>query len=88
MVEGATVGRGYLADGHNALGLFIPAPEWAVGKDSLEAPRRFYRCGDLVRYNSDGSFNFIGRKDITVKVRGQRLELAKVEECLKQHNKS
>ena len=86
VIEGATVARGYVADEHNALGSFISTPKWArdshLGKKST---RRFYRCGDLVQYNSDGSLNFIGRKDAQIKVRGQRIELAEVEECMRQN---
>lgn len=91
IVEGATVARGYLADEHNALGLFIPTPTWARLADSdaeLGAERRFYRCGDLVRYDSEGGLNFIGRKDTQIKVRGQRIELAEVEECIKEETRS
>lgn len=95
VIEGATVARGYLADEHNALGLFIPTPKWAGNANGdadtdicpAEAgpTRKFYRCGDLVRYESDGGLSFIGRKDTQIKVRGQRIELAEVEECMKQN---
>lgn len=91
IVEGATVARGYLADEHNDLGLFIPTPTWARVTDSdadLGVERRFYRCGDLVRYDSQGGLNFIGRKDTQIKVRGQRIELAEVEECIKEETRS
>lgn len=92
IVEGATVARGYLADEHNALGLFIPTPRWAriAASDAVDvgAERRFYRCGDLVRYDSEGGLNFVGRKDTQIKVRGQRIELAEVEECIKEETRS
>ncbi|KAK4219674.1 acetyl-CoA synthetase-like protein [Rhypophila decipiens] len=90
IIEGATVARGYIADEHNALGLFIPQPKWARPTLPDEPPesRRFYRCGDLVQYDSEGNLNFIGRKDTQVKVRGQRIELAEVEECLKKATRS
>jgi non-ribosomal peptide synthase protein (TIGR01720 family) len=39
----------------------------------------------LARYNSDGSINFVGRKDSQVKVRGQRIELGEVEHHLSTH---
>ncbi|KAH8124082.1 non-ribosomal peptide synthetase [Trichoderma asperelloides] len=35
--------------------------------------------GDLVRYDSDGTLIFCGRKDSQVKIRGQRVELSEVE---------
>ncbi|CAF4174409.1 unnamed protein product, partial [Adineta steineri] len=42
----------------------------------------FYRSGDLVRYNHHGFLYFKGRKDHQVKLRGQRIELAEIENCL------
>lgn len=38
--------------------------------------------GDLVRYNPDGTLNFVGRKDTQIKIRGQRLELGEIEQKL------
>src|SRR5262249_55431027 len=46
---------------------------------------RLYRTGDLARYRSDGTIEFLGRRDRQVKVRGVRVELAEVEAALKQH---
>jgi amino acid adenylation domain-containing protein len=43
---------------------------------------RVYRTGDLVRQHLDGSFDFIGRKDSQIKIRGQRVELAEIESHL------
>ena len=40
---------------------------------------RLYKTGDLLRYNSDGSLDFLGRKDELVKLRGQRIELGEIE---------
>ncbi|KAI9663349.1 MAG: NRPS [Alyxoria varia] len=39
---------------------------------------RIYRTGDLVRLLSDESFDFLGRVDDQVKLRGQRLELGEI----------
>ena len=47
---------------------------------------RLYRTGDLARYRSDGTIEFLGRRDRQVKVRGFRIELAEVEAGLKQHS--
>jgi amino acid adenylation domain-containing protein len=38
-----------------------------------------YKSGDLVRYNSDGSVSYIGRKDTQIKLNGQRIELGEIE---------
>ncbi|KAF5870149.1 putative nonribosomal peptide synthase protein [Botrytis fragariae] len=35
--------------------------------------------GDLVKYNEDGSLDFVGRKDLQVKINGQRIELEDIE---------
>jgi amino acid adenylation domain-containing protein len=43
---------------------------------------RFYRTGDLGRYNSLGEIVYLGRKDREVKVRGFRVNLAEIENAL------
>jgi clorobiocin biosynthesis protein CloN4 len=45
------------------------------------APRQrgAYRTGDIVRVLDDGSFDYVGRRDHTVKVRGHRISLGEVE---------
>ena len=40
---------------------------------------RIYRTGDLVTQNPDGSYNYLGRIDGQVKLRGYRVELEAVE---------
>ncbi len=44
-----------------------------------------YHTGDLARVLPDGSFDYLGRRDHTVKVRGHRIELGEVESVLAQH---
>ena len=44
-----------------------------------------YKTGDLGRVLADGNFEFLGRKDLQVKVRGVRVELAEVENALRTH---
>ena len=42
----------------------------------------FYRTGDLVRMDNNGFLHYRGRKDHQIKLHGQRIELAEIEQCL------
>ncbi|KAI0113515.1 acetyl-CoA synthetase-like protein [Daldinia grandis] len=44
---------------------------------------RVYRTGDLVRVLHDSSFDFLGRADDQVKLRGQRLEIGEINHAIK-----
>ena len=44
-----------------------------------------YRTGDMVRYLSDGSLEFIGRGDGQIRIRGYRVELGEIENRLREH---
>lgn len=46
---------------------------------------RWYRTGDIVRQEADGTFIFIGRRDRMVKRRGYRIELGEIEAALYRH---
>ena len=83
VVSGPSLARGYLNDEAKTRASFISDLAWArlVGL----AGARFYKTGDLLRYNTsmcDGSFNFVGRKDTQIKLRGQRMELGELEHHL------
>jgi amino acid adenylation domain-containing protein len=45
---------------------------------------RCYRTGDQARLREDGTFEFIGRRDDQIQVRGHRVELGEVEAVLRQ----
>lgn len=47
--------------------------------------RLFYRTGDYVRRNPDGTFRLVGRADLVVKVRGTRVSIEGVEAVLASH---
>ncbi|KAL5084629.1 hypothetical protein Trisim1_011538 [Trichoderma cf. simile WF8] len=81
LLEGPIVGKGYLHDPEKTAAVFIQEPSWLLegAPGHLGRQARIYKTGDLVRYNEDGSLNYIGRKDNQVKIRGQRVELGEVE---------
>jgi amino acid adenylation domain-containing protein len=57
---------------------FLPNPFDVSGS-------RLFRTGDLVRWGEDGQLQFLGRSDFQTKIRGQRIELAQVEQALGEH---
>jgi amino acid adenylation domain-containing protein len=81
LLEGPLVGAGYLGDPEKTAAAFIEDPKWLLrgAPGRLGRHGRLYKTGDLVRYNSDGSLAFIGRKDTQIKINGQRVELGDVE---------
>ncbi|KXX75417.1 Nonribosomal peptide synthetase 1 [Madurella mycetomatis] len=79
VLQGPSVARGYLDDEEKTKAAFVEVPWWGLNDNGECVPDRVYKTGDLVRYLSDGSLYYLGRKDTQVKVRGQRLELSEVE---------
>lgn len=82
-LEGPALAREYLKNPTKTADTFINEPVWAKDfPSSLSSPRRVYKTGDLVKYNSDGSIEYLGRKDHQVKLHGQRMELGEIEHRL------
>lgn len=79
VIESPTIARGYLRDKAKTAASFIWNPRWIEHFPSSSRARRFYKTGDLVKYEPDGSLVYVGRKDTQVKLRGQRVELGEVE---------
>ncbi len=73
LVGGICVGRGYMGDPVRTALAFVP--DHLSGR----AGARLYRTGDRGVRASDGTIDFLGRRDRQVKVRGQRVELGDVE---------
>ncbi len=46
---------------------------------------RLYAMGDLARWRSDGTLEYLGRRDQQVKLRGVRVDLAEIEALLLRH---
>ncbi|KZN88925.1 Nonribosomal peptide synthetase [Penicillium chrysogenum] len=80
IVEGPTVSSGYLNDPAKTNEVFITSPSWLDEVRSHSG--KMYKTGDLVRQTSEGSLEFVGRKDDQVKLHGQRLEVGEVEHCI------
>jgi amino acid adenylation domain-containing protein/non-ribosomal peptide synthase protein (TIGR01720 family) len=81
LLEGPLLGLGYLKDPERTASTYIHNPAWLVA-GTINHPGRhgvLYKTGDLVRYNTDGSLIYMGRKDTQVKLHGQRVELGEVE---------
>lgn len=87
LIEGPILARGYLNNAEKTSQAFIKDPAWAFdfGNNGNRDSRRMYKTGDLVRYNSDGSICYIGRKDQQVKLHGQRIELGEIEHHVRNH---
>ncbi|KAK0630903.1 hypothetical protein B0T17DRAFT_234637 [Bombardia bombarda] len=81
IVEGFSVSNGYFNNETKTAEVFISPPAWLMERRS-DIGHRVYKTGDLVRYNSDGSMNIIGRKDTQSKFHGQRIELGEIEQHL------
>ncbi|KAK2743448.1 NRPS [Myotisia sp. PD_48] len=87
LVEGPTLATGYPQDPQRTAKCFIPVTDQMVelSPHINRNQRLVYKTGDLVRYASDGSICFVGRKDNQVKIRGQRVELGEVEVHLRKY---
>ncbi|KAH8588189.1 hypothetical protein B0O99DRAFT_746976 [Bisporella sp. PMI_857] len=80
LIEGPILARCYIQNKEKTEAAFIENPSWATLENGSQiSNRRFYKTGDLARYNEDGTIQILGRKDTQVKLRGQRIELGEIE---------
>ncbi|ADO68947.1 non-ribosomal peptide synthetase [Stigmatella aurantiaca] len=78
-IGGIAVGRGY----HGLESL--TRERFIQDTFSSNPAARLYRSGDLARWRSDGSIDYLGRLDHQVKLRGYRIELGEVEAAISSH---
>ncbi|WP_308722804.1 non-ribosomal peptide synthetase [Paenibacillus polysaccharolyticus] len=73
-IAGKGLSQGYLNNDENTRLRFVDVPNITN--------KIFYRSGDLGRWRSDGTIEYLGRIDNQVKIRGHRVELEEIERCV------
>jgi amino acid adenylation domain-containing protein len=71
-IGGAGLARGYLNQADLTEEKFV-----------LIDGERYYRTGDIGRYDERGEIEMLGRSDFQIKLRGMRIELAEIEQTLR-----
>jgi non-ribosomal peptide synthetase component F len=81
VIHSPWVADGYLRDAERTAQMFLDRPDWLGGVPSPYGSR-WYRVGDLVRQNPDGTLMLAGRGDNMIKIRGQRIDMSEIERNL------
>jgi len=79
-LSGPCLGHGYINRPELTHEKFVTVPLGPTGE-----PIRIYRTGDRARRLPDGSYQYHGRIDLQVKVRGFRVEPGEIETALAEH---
>ena len=78
-VAGDQLAEGYFGNQELTADRFTDHPLVATGK--------LYKTGDVARLNHEGIFEYLGRRDQQVKIRGARIEMGAIESALQAHPK-
>jgi amino acid adenylation domain-containing protein len=83
LIEGSNIGRGYLDPLIRKTGarFLDETPSWFETVHPKRKASRFYLSGDLARYKDDGTLEYVGRKDLMLKLDGCRIDAIEVEHC-------
>lgn len=76
-IAGTGLANGYISDVTQQAKKFIPNP--------FDGSPMLYRTGDLVKRDSEGNIQFLGRIDSQVKINGYRVEVSEIEKKLLSH---
>ena len=84
-----TIGEIYIRTPYRSLGYYgqpaLSAEVFIRNPFSEDSADIVYKTGDLGRQLDDGNYEYVGRRDGQVKVRGQRVELGEIETLLCNH---
>ncbi|USP76438.1 non-ribosomal peptide synthetase [Curvularia clavata] len=88
LIQGPNMARHYVQNPQATEKAFVYLPPFLSSADT-DSLCRFYRTGDLAKYASDGSIEYLGRRDTQVKFAGQRIDLSYIEyhmeKCVPSH---
>jgi non-ribosomal peptide synthetase component F len=74
LLAGPQVGPGYWRDAEKTAATFVVLPDQRG---------TWYRTGDLVERDANGTYHFVSRLDHQIKLRGHRIELGEIEAALR-----
>ncbi|EED20596.1 nonribosomal peptide synthase, putative [Talaromyces stipitatus ATCC 10500] len=80
LIHGSLVGKGYYNSEELTRASYIPvnALPW-MPHHANNSSQPAFLSGDLARYDTNGNLHFVSRKDLQVKLHGQRIELEEVQ---------
>ncbi|MBK8552596.1 MAG: amino acid adenylation domain-containing protein [Ignavibacteria bacterium] len=81
-IGGTCLARGYHNNEELTKEKFIDNPFYEKGN---WLSQKLYKTGDLAKYMSDGSIEYLGRSDSQIKLRGYRIELGEIESVLAEY---